>query len=340
MSSLKPFLFQGPSVDFVYVNYHSSSDVVASIESLKLLSSKAGLVARVYIVDNSFIECDPSQVALIAEYAARSSGPSFYVSYNASNSNLGFGAACNKAVKYSRSPIVSFVNCDTNFHSTDPSSFLQMLALLSSETVAIVAPRILSEEGLLHASCFSFDPISILLKPARHIRRVGSRIRFKIPKYASFKKRIDRITYEGMDKTSPCYVDWVSGCFVLVRRDFFEAVNGFDERFFMYFEDVDLCRKARQYSQSVVFDPRVDVVHRASHQSARRRGIVRSLLFNPVARHHVFSWIKYCLKWRLDFFEKFLLVIRLPGSFKSPRLTSSVGYKLDFSIYLKMEDQP
>lgn len=325
------------SVDFVYVNYHSTRDVVASIQSLERLVFNSGLNAKVYVVDNSFVESDPEQISFLAGFAEAVSTPTFYVGYHPSDINLGFGSACNKAVKYSRSSIIAFVNCDTNFDNTDPLGFLQMLGLLMRKDVAIVGPRIVSEEGTLHSSCFSFDPVSILLKPARHIRRVGSSVKVKIPKYASFKKRIDRITYEGMDKTSPCRVDWVSGCFALVRRDFFESVNGFDERFFMYFEDVDLCRKARQFSRSVVFDPRVSVLHRASHESARRRGIVRSLILNPVARYHVISWLKYCFKWRLDFLEKILAYANLLGTSRSRRLSPS-GYGLDFSVYSKIEN--
>ena len=91
-----------------------------------------------------------------------------------------------------------------------------------------------------------------------------------------------------MDKSQPCIVDWVSGCFAVVRKDFFENVSGFDERYFLYFEDVDLCRKARQFSHFVVFDPRMQIVHKARHQSASREGVVRSIVFNQVARYHIF----------------------------------------------------
>jgi GT2 family glycosyltransferase len=303
------------------------------------LLSKAEISAKVYIVDNSFIDSGPEVIGVLSDFCKFTTSDRFYVSYLPSDSNSGFGAACNKAAKLCSAPLLAFVNCDTTFECTDPQGFLQMIQMLSLGDAAIVGPRIMSDVGLLHASCFSFDPVSILLKPFRHVRKVGSTIRLKIPKYSSFKKRIDRITYEGMDKSKPCFVDWVSGCFAVVRRDLFEHVAGFDERYFMYFEDVDLCRKFRQFSLGVVFDPRVTVIHVASHESAKRRGVFRSLLFNPVARYHVMSWLRYCWKWKSDFRDK-LSCLCSPFPRNSRRRLGGVGYGLDFSVYKTLNSNP
>jgi N-acetylglucosaminyl-diphospho-decaprenol L-rhamnosyltransferase len=320
------------AVDFIYVNYHSYGDILRSVHSLQSLAASADLLAKVYIVDNSFIESEPENITALSGFSKTITSDRFYVSYLPSDSNCGFGAACNKAAKLCSASLLVFVNCDTNFDSTDPQRFLEMLQLMSLPTVAVVGPSVLSEAGLLHASCFSFDPISILLKPFRHVRKVGSSLRFKIPRYASFKKRIDRITYEGMDKSKPCLVDWVSGCFAVVKRDLFESVSGFDERYFLYFEDVDLCRKFRQFSLGVVFDPRVSVVHVASHESAKRRGVLRSMLLNPVARYHIVSWLRYCWKWKGDIREKLLSYFALLYKHEKRRI-GGAGYGLDFSVY-------
>ena len=121
------------------------------------------------------------------------------------------------------------------------------------------------------------------------------------------KKRIDRITYEGLDKSKPTLVDWLSGCFLIIRRDFFENIEGFDSRFFMYFEDVDICRKARKFGLKTLFEPRVKIVHRGSYQSSRGKSLLNILLFNKAARYHIISWLKYLYKWRYDFYWKIIL---------------------------------
>ncbi len=330
-------MFIASQVDFVYVNFNSYVDVCNSISSLSLLVHKSSLVCSVTVVDNSFTEASPDLVVRLSSFCQSVSTSSFFVSYQPCDSNIGFGAACNRAAKATSAPLIAFVNCDTDFTDCSVQSFLDMLNLFQHENIAVVGPKVVDQNGLLHASCFSFDPISILLKPSRHIRRVGSRMRFRIPRYSSFKRRIDRITYEGMDKSRPSIVDWVSGCFAVVRKDFFTQVSGFDERYFLYFEDVDLCRKARQFSRFVVFDSRMVIVHRARHQSASREGVVRSIVFNHVARYHISSWFKYCLKWRHDFIEKLFVVI---GSFPAnrTRFKTPLGYSLDFSKFSPLFD--
>lgn len=322
-------------IDFVYVNYNSYDDVRCSIESLSELVQKTCLSCCVIVVDNSFIEASPESIVGLSSFCQSTSRNGFFVSYQPCDSNIGFGSACNRAAKSSSAPLITFVNCDTDFRDCSESAFLDMIHLFSNEKVAVVGPKVVDDNGLLHASCFSFDPVSILLKPLRHIRRVGSRLRFRIPRYSSFKRRIDRITYEGMDKSCPCIVDWVSGCFAVVRKDYFLQVAGFDERFFLYFEDVDLCRKARQFTKYVVFDPRLTIIHRARHQSASRNGVFRSIIFNHVARYHISSWIKYCLKWRQDFLEKFFVVLgSIPES--RTRFKTPLGYTLDFSRFMPL----
>lgn len=331
-------------IDFIYVNYLSATDVITSIASLKRLLRNCHLGATIYVVDNSFAEGPPDDAKKILNFSLKESDNFCRIIYQPSDSNLGFGAACNKAALISSSKLIVFANCDTSFESTDADSFVNSLQLFQDESVSVVGPRVLDESGLLHCSCFSFDPVSVFLKPLRHVRKLGTTFKVLFPKYDVFKKQIDRITYEGMNKNSPCVVDWVSGCFMMVRREFFENVGGFDDRYFLYFEDTDICRKARQLGSKVLFDPTTSVTHLASHQSARGKGVMRSLVKNKATRFHIASWIKYCVKWRKDFFNKVLMFIRRSTS-QRPKLvlgssgklsqmsTEAASYVLDFSTF-------
>ena len=88
---------------------------------------------------------------------------------------------------------------------------------------------------------------------------------------------------------------------MLVQRKFFEQCKGFDERYFLYFDDVDICRKARNFKFNVIYDPNVSIIHNATHESRNTKGILKSVFLNKTSRYHLSSWIKYLFKWRLDF---------------------------------------
>jgi GT2 family glycosyltransferase len=289
-------------IDIVYVNFFSYAVICQSIKGLQDLLNKSRLQARVIVYDNSFTLADKGSVRSLIGQLHKFNSSSFNISYIPSPSNIGFGRACNIASRNSTGEHILFLNCDTLFDNCDADSFQKMLQI-SNEHNVIIGPKVLAESGGLHSSCFTFDPVSILLKPLRHIRKLGW-ITKSIPEMPYLKKRIDKLSYSQVPKEHPSYVDWVSGCCMLVNRAFFEHSSGFDERYFLYFEDVDLCRTARHLGLKVIFYPSFSIVHKAAHQSSTHIGIVRSLFNNPTARYHVISWIKYIWKWRADFIHR------------------------------------
>ena len=88
---------------------------------------------------------------------------------------------------------------------------------------------------------------------------------------------------------------------MIIEREFFEQVNGFDERFFLYFEDIDICRKAKLFNKKVIYDPTQKIMHTGKFESASKKGIFNSFINNPTTRMHLSSWIKYILKWKKDY---------------------------------------
>ncbi len=301
---MKEFKYQKTELDVVYINFKTYKDVCFSIKSLITCFKDTNAFFSIYILDNSFSLGSREEIKNLMKFSKDFSNNQFNISYLASDTNMGFGKGCNKAASYGKAENILFINCDTDLSPLDAKKFLISIQNKDPKVV-ISGPKIFSSNGLIHSSCFSFDPISIMLKPLRHIRRIG-RISKIIPKYKWFKKRIDRITYEGLPKDKISYVDWLSGCFLLVNRKFFIEIGGFDDRYFLYFEDVDLCRSARQLSYLVMFDPTINVIHNARYQSSSYKGILKSILFNVTARYHISSWLKYIWKWRRDFIYKLL----------------------------------
>ena len=114
-------------------------------------------------------------------------------------------------------------------------------------------------------------------------------------------KRINYISYGNLNKNKSHEVDWISGCFMIIERKFFEQVNGFDERFFLYFEDIDICRKAKLFNKKVIYDPTQTIMHKGKFESSSKKGILNSTINNPTSRMHLSSWIKYIFKWKNDY---------------------------------------
>ncbi len=157
----------------------------------------------------------------------------------------GFGANHNAACMSSRCQVVLILNPDIRITRFDVRS---MLEFLNEPQAGLWAPKVLSPSGSVEDSARRFPTIPRLLR--RRLLTVRS------PDYT-------------LD-TLPLEVDWVAGMFMAMKRDLYVRLSGFDERYFMYMEDADICRRLRRLGWRIVCDPREEVIHdaqRASHRS-------------------------------------------------------------------------
>jgi GT2 family glycosyltransferase len=156
----------------------------------------------------------------------------------------GFGANHNAAFARAAGDCFCVLNPDVRF-DTDP--FPRLRAVLQDPAVGCAAPLVLSPAGAVEDSARRFPTPARLL--ARALAR-GAR-----PEYET-----------GTGAFSP---DWVAGMFMMFRSDVFRAIGGFDERYFLYYEDADLCARLRAAGYDVRLDPAVRVVHAARRASRR-----------------------------------------------------------------------
>lgn len=156
----------------------------------------------------------------------------------------GFGANHNAAFKHCRTPFFCIANPDVRLPA-DP--FPRLLEPLKDPRAAVVGPLVRSPEGKAEDSARRFPTLGMLLGKVLRERR-----------------RPDYPTDQG-----PLEVDWVAGMFMLFRSSAYASVRGFDEAYFLYYEDVDLCRRLRAAGHGVIYDPRATAVHAARRASRR-----------------------------------------------------------------------
>ena len=190
--------------------------------------------------------------------AARAIHPRVRVLTNAVN--VGFARGVNQGITATRAPHVLILNPDCRLTSGS-------LARLQNELerhphTAIVAPRILNTDGSVQGNARG-DPDMLTGAFGRTtlLRRV-------FPKLSVARRNV--IDDGGSDTVT---VDWVSGACMLARRSALDAVGGFDERYFLYWEDADLCRRLRTAGYAVRHVRDAGAIHEGGHSSHRVRAL-------------------------------------------------------------------
>jgi len=191
--------------------------------------------------------------------------------------NVGFGAGHNIAIrKYSRASEYHLIlNPDVSFGPEVLETLYQFMQ--SNPDVGLVMPRVLYPGGDEQHLCKLLPTPSDLL-----IRRFGGSFGRLF-----FRGKLDRYLLRGVDLTKPRVVPSLSGCCMLVRTSLFQKIGMFDERYFLYMEDVDLCRRIGEVSKTVYF-PDVSVCHEY------QKGSYYNWL---LMKHHVKSAWMYFSKW-------------------------------------------
>lgn len=162
--------------------------------------------------------------------------------------NVGFGRAHNFGFEKSRGEYILFLNPDTRILS---GALREMVDVFGKDkAVGICGPLLVDSEGKIQPECFG----------AR--RTPFSTVRKKI---FGRKKRPGGAGGEIFE------TDWISGGAMLVRRDVFEKTGGFDKNLFMYFEDVDLCLRAKKQGLKIAVNPKARILHESGKSFASER---------------------------------------------------------------------
>ncbi len=248
-------------ISVLTVNYHSSADLNMLAESLRRFPSAEGV--ELIVTNNSpedavTIESDP-RLAIVVH----------------TSQNVGYGAGINAALRHARGETLFITNPDVQV--TAGALDAGAAFLRDHPDVGVVLPRLRYPDGTVQSSVRRFYTWPVALYARSPLRMAGLRPRF-------FRHYL----YDGVAMSAATEVDWgIGAAMFLRRRDCPDGV--FDERFFLYFEDVDLCYRTWARGQRVVHCPQIECIH--AHRRSSRLGL------NPAGWHHFRSLVRFVGKY-------------------------------------------
>jgi GT2 family glycosyltransferase len=268
-------------VSALIVGYRSYPEIRACLDSLRAAAPEA----EVIVVDHA---PDPARLGeLEATYPA--------ARFVWCAANRGFGAGINMGARLATGSLLLVLNPDT-LVGADVVDRLTAWIAAHPET-GVAAPLVRARDGSIEASARRFPGWSTVF---------GGRSTWLSRTWpANPLSRRNLLT--GPHVREPIDVDWVSGVCMLIRREAFAAVGGFDEQFFLYWEDADLCRRIRMAGWRVTYVPHCSVTH-VGGRSSRHRALASAVAFHRSVYRY---FLKHGGGWRYALAPAVFLALQL-----------------------------
>jgi N-acetylglucosaminyl-diphospho-decaprenol L-rhamnosyltransferase len=252
-------------ISTVIVEYQDLVSLARAVNSLQ--ERAVGLTTEIIVVSNSIYP--PAKQAEI-----RASLPEVHFILN--RENLGFARAVNQGLARAQGRFILLLNPDARLLDDNLSRVIRFLE--DNPRVAVVGPLIVDSAGQFQDSCRQFLTLSELT--GRTVKRIMGLGNMPV--------------LEEKDYQQGHRVDWVCGACLVARKAAIDKVGRLDERFFMYLEDMDWCRRFWEGGWEVWFQPCLRVEHNASRGSTSRFRLANRLMWI-----HLASLVKYFNKWAL-----------------------------------------
>ena len=239
-----------PDVSAILVNYNAGPELGRALRSIA--DEPAGQRWEAVVIDNASSD---GSGAIVAEWAP-------HARLVRNEQNVGFARGVNQGLAATSGSLVLIMNPDCQLVAGAFASLRRELE--QSESCAIAGPRILNPDGTVQGSARGDpDMFTGLFGRTTVLHRL-------LPDLAVSKRNVvsDTAVRNGPASVT---VDWLSGACMLARREALRSVNGFDERYFLYWEDADLCRRLRARGYQVGYVPSATAIHRVGYSSRSAR---------------------------------------------------------------------
>ena len=250
-------------ISIIIVEYMDIGMLEKAINSVSRHSLGSG--TEIIVVSNSSYSKDKQ-----AEIRMMFHGTQFIFN----QSNLGFATAVNQGIAISSGKYIMLLNPDAKVLDNSLSRVIEFME--ANPRIGILGPQVFDGTGEIQDACRDFMTIGkLLLRTFRRLIKLNNGGIVEIKDYS---------------KSQP--VDWVSGACMLVRRKSIDIVGLMDERYFMYMEDMDWCRRFWQHGWEVWYQPEWKVEHNAERASTTGFSLKNKLMWI-----HLISFCKYCFRW-------------------------------------------
>jgi N-acetylglucosaminyl-diphospho-decaprenol L-rhamnosyltransferase len=240
------------AVGAVVVSYNSGPHLRRCVERLSRCSG-----VNVVVVDNASTDSSVSSVSDLP------------VTVFAQSDNLGFAHACNVGWRAAAGSFVLFLNPDAELECAALAQLADVLA--ADPRVGVVGPKIVDDDGSVAYSQRRFPTLRSTFSQALFLQRVFPA-----------KAWSDEVIRDAAAYESRRDVEWLSGACLLIRRELLERIGGWDEGYFLYSEDTEICRAAWSSGFRVHYEPAA-VVRHTGGASAPRSGLLAMLARSRVA---------------------------------------------------------
>lgn len=257
-------------LSIVLINYKTPKQLLECVESIYATTKG---IDDIIVVDNN--SQDESKTVIRKKFPE--------IRVVASKLNGGFAMAANWGINLARHDAVLLLNPDIVVKGDAIEVLFKKL--YSNPDIAIVAPKLLNLDGSLQFSCSKFHK---LFTPVFRRTSLG--------KTGLGRREVERFEMKNWDHNVERDIDWAIGAALMMKRKYIEKIGLMDSRYFLYFEDVDLCRRVWEAGFRVVYVPQAVMLHEHKRLSAYQSG-VKSIM-NRVTRIHIYSWVQYLLKFK------------------------------------------
>ena len=200
-----------------------------------------------------------------------------------SQRNLGMGAGNNLGIKQAKGKYIAVLNPDT---MANKDSFTKLFQFMEEQPrVGLAGPKLINPDGQVQYTRCRFPNFLIPIYRRTPLKKISA-VKDKIDKYLTKDRDYDEVGR----------ADWLYGACFFIRAETLKKIGLFDERFFLGFEDTDLCRRIWKIGEEVWYYPKSSIIHYPHRFSGESNWLLG--MFKKNVREHIRSWLSYFIKWR------------------------------------------